>query len=303
MISEQGEEIRCSLRGKFQKEYALKRDKLYVVDIVAVGDKVEYDINQDGSGVIYKILPRENYISRKAPSIKGSGARGERLEQIIATNVDNLIIVSSCKAPKFNNRLIDRLIVCAESSHLVPIIIINKTDLDTPEHFRKWIRLYRAIGYQVLETSVINKTGIKEMRLALKGKVNLFSGQSGVGKSSLLNELYSDVKLKIGLISSSTSKGKHTTVTSILIKVDEDTFVVDTPGIRELDPYGIRKQDLGHYFKDFLPYAETCRFNTCTHDHEPECAVVEAVRNDFINAERYQSYLNLLATIEDDMNF
>jgi ribosome biogenesis GTPase len=260
-------------------------------------------MNNDGSGVINEILPRKNHISRKVPRIKGAGTRGERLEQIIASNVDNLVIVSSCKSPKFNNRLIDRLIVCAESSHINPIIVLNKTDLDSHLHYEEIIKLYSFIGYKIIATSIVTKKGIDELKNSLSGKVNLIWGQSGVGKSSLLNEIFHGLNLKIGMISNSTSKGKHTTVTSVLLKLDNDTSVIDTPGIREIDPYGIREEDLGHYFKEFVPFINKCKFNTCTHDHEPGCAVIKAVEEKLISSERYQSYLNLRATIEDDMNF
>ncbi|MCX6171000.1 MAG: ribosome small subunit-dependent GTPase A [Ignavibacteriales bacterium] len=296
-------EIRCSLRGKFQKEYELKKDKLFAMDIATVGDHVEYELNQDGTGVINKILPRKNYISRKAPRIKGAGNRGERLEQIVGSNIDNLIIVSSSKSPNFNNRLIDRLIVAGESSNLNIIIVINKIDLDLSDNYQEWKNLYLKIGYQIFETSVVANKGIEALKNSMNGKINLIWGQSGVGKSSLLNAMYPSLKLKIGKVSESTSKGKHTTVTSLLKKVDEQTFVVDTPGMREIDPYGIRKEDLGHYFKEFSIYSDNCRFNTCTHYHEPECAVVTAVENELINYDRYRSYLNILETIEDDMNF
>jgi ribosome biogenesis GTPase len=298
-----GKEIRCSLRGKFQKEFALKKDKLFAMDIVAVGDAVDYELNQDGTGVINEVHPRKNYISRKAPRIKGAGTRGERLEQIVASNIDNLVIVSSAKSPKFNNRLIDRLIVAGESSHINLIIVINKIDLDPSHNISEWSELYTKIGYQLFETSVTEPKGIEELKNSMSGKINLIWGQSGVGKSSLLNIIYPSLKLKVGIVSESTSKGKHTTVTSIIKKVDENTFVIDTPGMREIDPYGIRKEDLGHYFKEFSPFADSCRFNTCTHYHEPDCAVVAAVQNELIHHERYQSYLNILETIEDDMNF
>ncbi len=260
-------------------------------------------MNKDGSGVINEILPRKNHISRKVPRIKGAGTRGERLEQIIASNVDNLIIVSSCRSPKFNNRLIDRLIVCAESSHINPIIVLNKTDLDPHLHYEEFVKLYSSIGYKIIATSTVTKRGIDELKNSLSRKVNLIWGQSGVGKSSLLNEIFPSLNLKIGMISDSTSKGKHTTVTSLLLKFGNDTSVIDTPGIREIDPYGIREEDLGHYFKEFVPFINECKFNTCTHDHEPGCAVIKAVEEKLISAERYQSYLNLRATIEDDMNF
>lgn len=273
------------------------------MDIATVGDSVEYEMNQDGTGVINKILPRKNYISRKAPRIKGAGSRGERLEQIVGANIDNLIIVSSSKSPNFNNRLIDRLIVAGESSHLNIIIVINKIDLDLSHSSEEWNKLYTKIGYKVFETSIVEQKGIDALKNSMNGKINLIWGQSGVGKSSLLNAMYPSLKLKTGNVSESTSKGKHTTVTSVLKKADEKTFVVDTPGMREIDPYGIRKEDLGHYFKEFSFYSDNCRFNTCTHYHEPDCAVVSAVENDLINSDRYQSYLNILVTIEDDMNF
>lgn len=291
------------MKGKFQKEFSLKKDKLYKVDIAAVGDKVEFDINQDGTGVIKKILHRRNYISRKAPRIKGASTRGERLEQIVASNIDNLVVVCSTESPRFNNRLIDRLIVAGESSHLNTIIVINKIDLETSANINEWHHLYGKIGYKVFETSVKNKIGITPLHDELSGKVNLIWGQSGVGKSSLLNEMYHGLNFKIGTISDSTSKGKHTTVTSIMQKVEDNTFVIDTPGIREIDPYGIRKEDLGHYFVEFSDYSNDCRFNTCTHFHEPECAVANAVEEGLINGERYHSYLNMLSSIEDDMNF
>lgn len=303
MWNENDNEVRCSLRGRFQKEFALKRDKLFAVDIVTVGDQVLYEMNRDGSGVIEKILSRRNYISRKAPKIKGAGTRGERLEQIVAANIDNLVIVSSCQLPKLNNRLIDRLIVVGESSHIEPIIVINKTDLDTDGDFENFVRLYSSIGYRVFATSIVAGNGLEDLYDAMKNKINLMWGQSGVGKSSILNEMYPGLNLKTDKVSNSTLKGKHTTVTSILRKVDSGTFIIDTPGIRELDPYGVRKEDLNHYFVEFKPFRNKCKFHTCTHYHEPGCAVIEAVENRLIEMMRYKSYLNMLATVEDDMNF
>jgi ribosome biogenesis GTPase len=303
LYDDSGSEIRCSLRGRFQKEFQLKRNKLFNVDIVVVGDRVIYELNEDGTGVIEEILPRKNYISRKATKIKGVGNRGERLEQVVASNIDNLIIVSSCKFPKFNNRVIDRLIVAGESSQIEIIIVINKTDLDDSSNYELWVKLYREIGYKVFLTSVKTKAGIDALKKVLSNRINLIWGHSGVGKSSLINEMYSEMHLKIGEISTNTSKGKHTTVTSIMKKVDDNTYIIDTPGIREIDPYGIREEDVSHYFKEFIPFLKACRFNTCTHHHEPGCGVISAVEQGRINGERYQSYLNILDTIEEDMNF
>lgn len=152
-------------------------------------------------------------------------------------------------------------------------------------------------------TSVLKSEGINPLRKNLIGRTNLFCGQSGVGKSSLLNLLYPHLKLKIGEISDSTQKGTHTTVTALLQEVGDNTTVIDTPGIREFESYGIKKEDLGHYYVEFLLFINECKFNTCTHFHEPGCAVVSALDNGEISEERYNSYLNLLETIEDDMIF
>ncbi|MFZ5947709.1 MAG: ribosome small subunit-dependent GTPase A [Stygiobacter sp.] len=303
ILDENKNSIRCSLRGKFQKEFNLKKNKLFEVDLVVVGDFVEFTLNQDGSGVIESIYERKNFISRKAPRIKGASFRGERLEQKIASNVDNIIIVSSTQNPQFNNKTIDRFLVIGESSNVNCVIVINKIDLDKENNFKSFSDLYKKIGYSVIETSVNEKIGIQELKNILSNKVNLIWGQSGVGKSSLLNAMFPILNLKIGDVSQKTSKGKHTTVTSILKKIENETYVIDTPGVREIEPYGITKEDLGHYFIEFKDFINECKFNTCTHFHEPDCAVRKAVEENRISLERYKSYLNILETIEDDMNF
>jgi ribosome biogenesis GTPase len=150
---------------------------------------------------------------------------------------------------------------------------------------------------------VITGEGIERIKDLLPGKKSLFWGQSGVGKSSIINKIFPGLSLNIGKISTYTDKGKHTTVTTNMINVGENTFIIDTPGIREIDPFGIRKEDLGHYFLEFTDYIYDCRFNTCTHFHEPECAVVEAVNNKKISEYRYDSYLRILDTIEEDIIF
>lgn len=291
------------LRGKFKKDFSLKKDKLYRTDIAVVGDKVKFDLNDDGTGFIYEIFPRENYLSRKAPRIRGASYRGERLEQIIASNIDHVFIVTSIAEPNFNNKTVDRFLVACESSHLSVKIIINKTDLDENNSVKYWQSLYTKIGYEVLLTSIKTETGIDELKLKLPAKKNLFWGQSGVGKSSLLNKIYPHLNLKVGEISNYTSKGTHTTVTSTMLFVGDNTYIIDTPGVREIDPYGIRKEDLGHYFIEFSDFINECRFNTCTHNHEPGCAVVEAVKKGLISEERYDSYLRILETVEVDINF
>lgn len=260
-------------------------------------------MNPDGSGVIHTINPRRNYISRKAPKIRGASYRGERLEQIIAANIDNFFIITSTAEPPFNSKVLNRLIVAGESSHLSIILVFNKIDLDTEKKTERWINLYKKIGYKVIKSSALTGEGINELKTSCLHCKNLFWGQSGVGKSSLLNKMYPQLKLETAEVSSATEKGLHTTVTSILLQVQKDTFVIDTPGIREIDPYGIRKEDLSHYFIEFREFAADCKFNTCTHNHEPGCMVIEAVKKNLISYERYESYLRILETIEEDIVF
>ncbi len=194
----------------------------------------------------------------------------------------------------------DRLIVMGESSMLNIVLVINKSDLDYKSQIRDWKQLYEDTGYNVFVTSAVNGSGIKDLKRHLAGKINLFFGQSGVGKSSLLNVMYPELELKTGEISRFNEKGTHTTVTSIMIKTEKDTFTIDTPGIREIMPYGLKKEDLGHYFIDFLSYINNCKFNTCTHFHEPGCAIINAVENGNLSLYRYESYLRILETIEEE---
>ena len=172
--------------------------------------------------------------------------------------------------------------------------------MDTDNIINSWKNLYTGIGYKVYTTSTISNEGINKVKKLLAGKKNLFFGQSGVGKSSLINKMFPSLKLKTGKISSFTDRGIHTTVTSVMIKVDPETYIIDTPGIREIAPFGIMKQDLSYYFIEFSGFIKNCKFNTCTHSHEPGCAVSEAVQKGDITAERYESYLRILDTIEED---
>jgi ribosome biogenesis GTPase len=262
-----------------------------------------FEAKNSNGGVIHSVEDRKNYISRKAPKTKGASFRGERLEQIIAANVDQIIVISSVHQPEFNNKTLDRFLVASESAHIKSVIVINKSDLNTNDEIKNWANLYEEIGYPVIVTSAVTKNGIEKLKEILPNKITLFWGQSGVGKSTLLNILFPQLNLKVGDISESTRKGVHTTVTSIMIPVNENTFVIDTPGVREIDPYGIKKEDLSHYFPDFEEYFSNCKFNTCTHYHEPGCGVIDAVEEGKIAFERYDSYLRILDTIEEDLHF
>lgn len=290
------------LRGKFKQDIVRKRGRILLSDYAVVGDKVEFEIKR-GSPVINKVYPRTNFISRKAPRLKGAGYRGERLEQIIVSNISLFIAVTSVYKPFFNNKVLDRFLVIGESSKIPTIIVINKVDLDPDNMIDEWVYLYRQIGYKVILTSAETREGIDELAEEMKGNTSFLWGQSGVGKSSLLNSIYPFLHLTVGEVSEYTNKGKHSTVVVQMIKTGEETYIIDTPGVREIDPYGLKKEDLGHYFIEFEPYINQCKYNTCTHNHEPGCAVIAAAEEGKISAERYDSYLRMLETVEEDINF
>lgn len=303
VIDENGNSIICRLPGRFKNKYHLKGNKQSVLDIVTVGDRVKISLNQDGRGEITKIMERDNLFSRKAPLLRGTAGKGERLEQIFAANIDNIVIVASANDPEFNNRLIDRITVAAESSHIGVILVINKSDIGVAEEIEEWKEVYASCGYKVIVTSVLQNIGLYELNEAIKNSTNIFCGLSGVGKSSLLNSLFPQLNFKVGEVSESLHKGKHTTVSSVLQKVDEKTVIIDSPGIREFAPYGIKREDLSHHFAEFREYLNNCKFNTCTHQHEPGCEVINAVDSELISAERYYSYLTILENIEDEPKY
>jgi ribosome biogenesis GTPase len=293
-------EIRCYLRGKLKLEAEWKKEKLLYTDLIVVGDYVEFELNEDGTGVIEKIPERKNYLSRKAPFIKGVSEKGKRFEQIIAANIDYTFCVVSIDKPKFNNRALDRMLVTAESCETTPIIVINKYDLVKKKKRDFWYELYTTLGYKVVRSSTVTGHGIDEIKELIKGKTSVFIGHSGVGKSSILNQLDSRINQKIGEVSEAWNKGRHTTVTAQLFKLDENTFVIDTPGVREIEPYGLTREDITHYFREIAIVARDCKFNSCTHTHEPECAVKEAVEDEIIPYERYESYLRLIETLDEE---
>jgi len=290
------------LRGKFKQDIVRKRERIFLGDYAVVGDQVDIEIKQN-SPVITKVYPRKNFISRKAPRLKGAGYRGERLEQILVSNISIFVAVTSVYKPFFNNKVLDRFLVIGESAKIPSIIVINKTDLDPDNLIEEWVYLYRETGYQVILTSAETGEGIAELKETLKGKTGFLWGQSGVGKSSLLNTIYPSLNLTVGEVSEFTNKGKHSTVAVRMINTDEDTWIIDTPGVREIDPFGVREEDLCHYFIEFEAFNNKCKYNTCTHNHEPGCAVITAVEAGEISAERYDSYLRMLETVEQDIKF
>ena len=300
---ENNEFVRCSLRGKFKNDLKFKKDKLLLTDIAVVGDRVDVQLNEGGGGVIESISERKSFLSRKAPKIKGAGFKGERLEQVIASNLDALYIIVSVDQPAFNNKTLDRFLIVGESAGLKTRIVLNKTDLIIVDEFDEIISLYESIGYEVLPCSTKTGKGIDELKNSCAGKTSLFWGSSGVGKSSILTAMYPALDLESRTISTFHNKGKHTPVTVWMHHAEPGTYIIDTPGVREIETYGIKKEDLGHYFPEFVQFINECKYNTCTHNHEPGCAVVRAVEEEIISPERYDSYLRILATTKDEIEY
>lgn len=277
------------LRGKIR----LKGSS--ITNPIAVGDKVKYEMEGE-SAVITEILPRRNYVIRRSTNLS-------RQAHIIAANVDMAYIVVSLFFPAIKLPFLDRILVTCELYGIPATIVLSKTDMyrelaqEDIDHFRA---IYEKAGYPVIETSVHTGEGIDSIREACKGKVNLFSGESGVGKSSLIKALDPSLNPKIGSISVAHLQGKHTTSLYEMYPLADGGYVIDSPGIRGFGLVDVEKEEIARYFPEMLRAAAECRFTPCTHTHEPGCAVKEAVDAGVIAPERYNSYLGML---EEDKKF
>ena len=261
--------------------------------LIAVGDYVNFTLSDtlgEQFGKITHVFERSTWLSRKP-------LKGIR-EDIIATNADMLLIIASADMPPYNKRNIDRLIVAAKIGNLEPAICINKIDLFDDPLMHEDLEIYTSLGYPVIYTSALKKQGLTELRNLIKEKELIFAGPSGVGKSTIINALFNRKIQKVKEVSLKTSKGRHTTSFARLLQLDSTTSIIDTPGFREFGLVKITKQELGLYFDDFLPFYEHCKFMPCSHTHEPDCAVKQAVNNGEIDPERYQSYINIYNTLE-----
>ena len=254
---------------------------------LAVGDDVQ--LEQDGDGAqwaIAAILPRRSQLARRAPG----GGYGER---IVAANVDQVMVVFAAANPEPHPRMLDRFLIIAEANDIAARVVINKADLVPPESARIRFADYERAGYPVHVTSTTTGRGLDALRAVLEGRTTALSGPSGVGKSSLLNAMFHGLDLRVGEISQSVNKGRHTTVGALLHPLPSGGYVVDTPGLREIGMWGLTADDLDGYFPEFRPYLGECRFADCVHVVEPGCAVRDALARDDVSAVRYDTYLKL----------
>jgi len=268
----------CKAKGIFRKE------KLKPL----VGDVVEIDVldEETKTGNIIEIFPRKNELIRPA-----------------SANIDQAMVVFSVNDPKPNLLLLDRFLVMMECQSIDTIICFNKTDLSDAKELERLADIYRACKYQVLFTSAKEQLAIGEIRRCVEGKTTVIAGPSGVGKSSLVNILQAKVQMATGATSKKLGRGKHTTRHSQLITVDDTTFLMDTPGFSSLYPEDIEKEELKHYFREFHQYEGKCKFKPCTHIHEPQCAVIDALERCEISTSRYQNYVALFEELKEKRRY
>jgi ribosome biogenesis GTPase len=257
---------------------------------IAVGDVVEYDRNEGELATIRNILPRKNHIIRKSTNLS-------RQSHVIASNLDMVFLIVTVEQPEVKLPFVDRFLVTCEAYNVPATIILNKMDLYSEQGLQMveaFKEIYGHAGYRVIESSAATGLGIEEIRECCKDKVVLFSGQSGVGKSSLISALDPNLNLRVGEISAYHQQGKHTTTFYEMHPISTGGFVIDTPGIRGFGLVDVSQLELSGYFPEMLRVEDNCRFAPCTHTHEPGCAVKEAVENGEISVERYESYLGML---------
>lgn len=283
-----GQQMPAALAGRLKQE---ERDFVKL----AVGDHVTVEPEERGQGWrITAIAPRKGVLARREPG----GRYGER---VLAANVDQVCVVFAVANPEPHVRMIDRFLVVCEANDLEPHVVLNKVDLVDEAAVDALAAPYERAGYPVHRTSVKRDIGLDELRAVLHGKVTAVAGPSGVGKSSLLNALHPGVALRIGEISQSVNKGRHTTVGAKLIPLPDgdEGYLVDTPGLREIAMWGLPSESLDQCFREFRPYLGECRFQDCDHEVEPQCAVQAAVTAGSIDRGRYESYLKLYAELRD----
>jgi ribosome biogenesis GTPase len=303
--TENGETVDASLRGRLKKadvgrrsDGSIRRDTVDAADQrvkLAVGDVVTLERDERGEvWAIRDILPRRSRLARRVPG----GGRGER---IVAANVDQVVVVFAAAKPVPHARMLDRFLVIAEGNELSARVVINKIDLVSPSDAPARFADYERAGYPVHYTSVKAQVGLQDLHDALSGRTSVLTGPSGVGKSSLMNALYPGLDLRVGEISESVNKGRHTTVGGYAHPLPDagGGLVVDTPGLREVGLWSLPPEHLDHCFPEFRPLIPRCRFADCQHGAEPQCAVRAAVEQDQVSAARYESYRKLRSELQD----
>lgn len=283
-----GEVVSCRLRGQFR----IKGIKS--TNPVVVGDMVEYAVENDGTGIISQIEPRRNYIERKSTNLS-------KISHVIASNIDLAFLLVTLKEPRTSLGFIDRFLVSAEGFRIPVCLVFNKMDIYNEQELEMVAQLsdlYASIGYEVLHTSVVTQQGIDAMKAKMAGKVTLFSGHSGTGKSALVSTIDPSLNVRVGEISQQHLKGKHTTTFAEMYPI-ADGFMMDTPGIKEFGLINYSKEEIRDYFPEIRAFNNQCKFDDCIHLHEPGCAVQQAVAEGRIAESRYLNYLAIL--LDDDM--
>ena len=274
-----------------------KIDEITSTNPMAVGDEVDIEPENESevTAIITRIRDRRNYINRQSPRVKHQ-------HHIIAANIDQSLLIATLKEPKTSQGFIDRFLIACEMYHVPAVVVFNKSDLYRDKEsykFEEWKRMYNKIAYRVILASVVDKSGLEEVKDILKNKITLISGHSGVGKSSLLNSLLPDLNLKTQDVSGWSGKGLHTTTFAEMFDLPFGGKVIDTPGMREFGLVDISRQELSHYFPEMRERLNDCQFNNCLHINEPGCAIKKAVEEGKIATERYISYINILESIEE----
>ena len=284
-----GQLIDCKIKGNFRLK------GIRSTNPVAVGDRVTIIPNAEGTAFITAIEDRRNYIIRKSSNLS-------KQSHIIAANVDQAFLVVTVNYPQTSTTFIDRFLASAEAYRVPVTLLFNKTDLLSEEELRyqqMMIDLYDNVGYQCLAISAETGEGIDKVMDMLTGKVTVLSGNSGVGKSTLINRLLPGVNLRTSDISDAHNSGMHTTTFSEMIPLPLGGYIIDTPGIKGFGTFDIEPEELTGYFKEIFRFSKECRFSNCTHTHEPGCAVLKAVEEHFISQSRYQSYLSMMEDKEE----